>query len=144
MQKFITIVAISLFSFSAFSLTLIERKKQAEWQEEIKTGGYSTTFKSKCGYDMPLTMEEKFVTPFMAANTSAPSYCDSTRSAMSSMCDDKLSKEAITQKIKKVECKLGAKGQKDLKLNGTTLVFTVGLDASNLDDAVKTFLEHNL
>ncbi len=145
-MKFVSIVAIALVSFSAFALTLAEKKKFASWQEYL-TGseGYAATFKTKCGYDLPISMEEKFVTPFMEAGSNAASYCDATRSSMSSMCEaDKLNKDAITAKIKKVDCKLGEKGKIDFKLTGTTLVMTVGLDAANLDDKVKEFLDKNL
>ena len=147
-MKFMVWMMLALVSVSAFALTLAEKKKQKYWEDEIagKEGqGYAKTFKDKCGYDLPVTMEEKMVTPFLEANTSLSSYCDAPRAAMSSMCEaDKMNKDAITAKIKKVDCKLGEKGKVDMKLSGSTLVFTVGLDAANLEDAVKTFLDKSL
>ncbi len=144
MKKFI--VLLVLVSTSVSALTLKEKKQWVEWQDYMtnKDSSYIGTFKEKCGYDLPVKMEEKFVTPFMEANTSAPSYCDSPRSTMSSMCADKTSKDAIAGKIKAVECKLGKPEEVSFKFNGSTLVFTVGLGASNLDDKIKTWLENNL
>ena len=145
-MKHVFIVLALVISAQASALTLKERKQFADWQEYLKSesSSYIKTFKDKCGYDMPVTMEDKFVTPFMEANTSAPSYCDSPRSVMASMCDDKLSKEAISKKIKAVTCKLGKAEEASFKLNGSTLEFTVGLGASNLDDKAKAWLENNL
>ena len=147
-MKFLAIMALVLVSSSAFSLTLAEKKQWASWQTDL-TGdsGYASTFKTKCGYDLPVTMEEKFLAPFMEANTSAPAYCDSARSAMSSMCEaDKLNKEAITAGVKKVECKLGEKDKVSFNLDKKTkvLTMTVGLGAANLDDEAKKFLDKNL
>jgi hypothetical protein len=102
------------------------------------------TFKDKCGYDLEVQMDEALVTPFMAENTSAPSSCDAPRAAMARMCDDKLSKEAIAAKIKKVHCKLGKKEEASFKLNGTTLEFVTGIGAANLEDKAKAFLENAL
>lgn len=145
MKKFAVALAL-VVSTSAFALTLKEKKQYADWQAYLtsESDSYVKWFKDKCGYDMPVKMGEEFVTPFMAANSNAASYCDSVRSKMSSMCEDKLSKEAISKKIKSVTCKLGKEGQADFKLNGTTLEFTVGLNASNLEDKAKEWLENNL
>ena len=139
------IISLVLITTTASALTLKEKKQWAEWQEELTSdSSYSKTFKEKCGYDLPVKMEEKFVTPFMEANTSATAYCDAARSAMSSMCADKTSKEEITKKVKSVSCKLGKAEEASFKLNGTNLEFTVGLGASNLEDKTKSWLENNL
>ncbi len=145
-MKHVFIVLSLVLSFQVSALTLKEKKQFAEWQDYMKSdsSSYIKTFKDKCGYDMPVTIDEKFVTPFMEANTSAPAYCDTPRSVMSSMCDDKLSKEAISKKIKAVTCKLGKGEEASYKFNGSTLEFTVGLGASNLDDKTKAWLENNL
>lgn len=140
------IVALVLVSTSVSALTLKEKKQLNDWNDYLKSesDSYVKSFKDKCGYDLKVTMEDKFTTPFMMANTNAASYCDSPRSAMSRMCEDKTSKEAISGKIKAVNCKLGKDGETAFKLNGSTLEFTVGLNAANLDDKSKEWLENNL
>ena len=50
----------------------------------------------------------------------------------------------LAKKIKKITCKLGKADEATFKLNGTELIFTVGLGASNLDDKSKKFFEANL
>lgn len=146
MKKFIVLLA--LISTSVSALTLKEKKQLADWQTGLdavdSSEYYRGHFKTKCGYDMPLKLDEKFVTPFMEANTSAAAYCDAARSSMSSMCDDKMSKEAISKKIKSISCKLGKPEEASLKIAGSTLEFTVGLGAANLDQKVREFLENNL
>ena len=144
-----TTIAAALFfvvSSSAFAMNLAEKKQFAEWQAYLTDASQShvETAKKNCGYDIPVTIEDKFTTPFMAANTSAASYCDSARSTISDMCQDAMSKAEITKKIKKITCKLGKAEEATFKLNGTELVFTVGLGASNLEQKTKKFLESNL
>ena len=143
MKKLFVLVLALSFATPAFALTLKEKKQVQAWNDYLKdeSQSYVKSFKDKCGYDLPVTMEEKFATPFMEANTNAASYCDSPRSAMSGMCEDATSKDSIAKQVKKVDCKLGEKGKVNIKLTGTTLTFTVGVEAANLDDAVKTFLE---
>ena len=142
----IVLAILATFATSAMALTLKEQKQYKAWQAYLTdpSQSYVKSVKDKCGYDIPLTMEDKFTTTFMEANTHAASYCDSTRSAISSMCEDETSKAAIKKNIKKIECKLGTKEKADFKLNAGTLTFTVGLGASNLDDKVKEYLENNL
>lgn len=146
MKMFLSIISVFSISLSAQALTLAEKKQIAKWKEDIgsSTEYSSEQFKKKCGYDMPVSLDEKMVTPFMADNSSLPAFCDSPRSVMASMCDDAISKTEITKKVKKVTCLLGKKGEISYKLNGTELVYTVGLGASNLDEAAKKFLENNL
>lgn len=144
-MKRLMIAAILLCSAAAGALTLKEQKKYKEWQEYL-TGdsSYRDEVTKKCGYDIPVTMGPEFATPFMAANAHAPSFCDATRSAISGMCEDETSKTVIKKNIKKVDCKLGKVKEAAFKLSGGTLTFTVGVDASNLDDKVKEWLENNL
>lgn len=145
MKKMI-FAALALSCVTATALTLKEQKSFKETQDYLKDPdkSYMKSAKDKCGIDIPVTVEEKMVTPFMAENTSLPSYCDAPRSAISGMCEDETSKNSIKKSIKKIECKLGAKEKVDFKLNGTTLVFTVGIGASNLEQKTRDFLENNL
>jgi hypothetical protein len=131
----------------AYGLTLAEKKKFNEWQEYLKdeNSSYVKTVKTKCGYDIPVALDEKFTTTFMKEGANAASYCDETRSKISYMCEDATSKEAIKSKIKKIQC-THAKNAEDatFKLTGGTLTFTYGVKASNIGDKVKEFLENNL
>lgn len=145
-MKQITLIALLALSFSAQALTLKEKKQMGEWRAYLasESESYVKTTKDKCGIDIPVTMEDAFATPFMTASANAASYCDATRSAISTMCNDATSKAEIVKKVKKITCKLGKEKEKTFKFNGTELVFTVGLNASNLDEAVTKFLEDNL
>ncbi|MES2525672.1 MAG: hypothetical protein V4598_01240 [Bdellovibrionota bacterium] len=144
MKKFIVLLA--LVTTTASALTLKEKKQFAEWQEYLtsESSSYVKWTKDKCGYDIPVKMEEAFVTPFMTENTNAASYCDSAREAIQSMCEDKMSKDAISKKIKSISCKLGKKEEIAYKINGSVLEFTVGIGAANLKDKTKEWLENNL
>jgi hypothetical protein len=145
MKKIILAAAVVITS-SAMALTLKEQKQFKQWQAYLTDASqsYVQSVQEKCGYAIPLTMEDKFVTPFMTENANAASYCDSTRSTISSMCDDATSKAAIKKNIKKINCKLGKKEEASYKLAGGTLTFTVGVGASNLENKAKEFLENNL
>ncbi len=147
MKKVLLTLALIAVSSSASALTLKEKKQFKEWTDYLAdaSSSYVKTVKDKCGYEIPLTMEDKFTTPFMAANANAASYCDETRSKISSMCEDATSKDAIKAKIKKIHCVLAKKeDEASFKLAGGTLTFSVGVKASNLSDKVKDFLENNL
>jgi hypothetical protein len=140
MKLFVT-VAILVAASSTFALTIKEKKQFNTWKEDLK--GPVATFKAKCGHDLSVSMEEKAVTPFMEADTHFSSYCESAVNAMNLMCEDKISKDAIT-KIKKVNCKVGEKGKVSYKFSGDTLEMTVGLEAPNLEAKTKEFLENNI
>lgn len=145
-MKYMTLIALFALTISAHALTLNEKKKFAEWKAELSEPEKSSgkLVKDKCGISLPATIEEAFIVPFMTENTDPASYCDAARSAIASMCEDALSKAEIAKKIKKITCKLGKKEEKTLKFSGTELIFTFGLGASNLEEAVKTFLGNNL
>jgi hypothetical protein len=143
----VAVLALMAVGSSASALTFKEKKQYQEWVNYLKdeNSSYVKTVKDKCGYDIPVTIEDKFTTPFMAANAHAAAFCDETRSQISSMCEDATSKEAIKAKIKKIQCVLAKKeDEASFKLAGGTLTFTVGVKASNLGDKVKEFLENNL
>ena len=147
MKKVLLMIALIAVGSTASALTLKEKKQVKEWNDYLvdASSSYVKTVKDKCGFEIPLTMEDKFVTPFMAANANAASYCDETRNQISSMCEDATSKEAIKAKIKKIQCVLAKKeDEASLKIAGGTLTFTVGVKASNLSDKVKEYLENNL
>jgi hypothetical protein len=127
------------------ALNLAEKKQLQAWKDYLSGDeSYAKSVKDKCGIDVPVTVDEKMVKPFMEANAHAAAYCDHTRSTIASMCEDATSKAEIVKKVKKVECKLGKTDEVSLKLSGTTLVFTVGTGGGNLGDKVKEWLEKNL
>ena len=146
MKKITLIAAVLTVAFGAQALTLKEKKQMGEWKTYLTDASqsYVKTAKDNCGYDIPVTIDEAFVTPFMTANANAASYCDTPRSVLSSMCTDPTSKAEIVKKVKKITCKLGKPDEKSLKFNGTEVIFTVGVSASNLDEAAKTFFENKL
>jgi hypothetical protein len=144
-KLFISIL-LSFVCFSAIALTPKEAEKFKEWQDYLKDPkqSYSERVKTNCGYEIPITIEEKFVTPFMTANTSAPAYCDATRSAIASLCKRDVIKPYVVRNIKKIDCKLGKEKEIGFKLAGGTFTFTVGLHTPNLDEKVKEYLENNM
>jgi hypothetical protein len=147
MKRIILFSALLAIAFTAHALTLKEKQQLATWQESLnKPGeGYGQLFKDKCGYDLPISIDEKMTTPFIAARANAASYCDSVREAIADMCSDNIAKDAIKSKVKKLSCTSGAKDDDaNLKLNNGTLTFAVGHNASNIGDKVKKFLEDNL
>jgi hypothetical protein len=146
MKAFGLFVLALAFASSASALNLKEKKQFNDWQAYLKdpAQSYVGTVKTKCGYEIPVTIDEKFTTPFMADNANAASYCDATRSTISGMCDDATAKPMIVKTKKKIDSYYVKKYEATLALKGGTLTFTVGLGASNLDEKVKTYLENNL
>ena len=132
------------FVSTSHALTLKEKKQLADWQTELETGDAATQFKTKCGYAMPVTLDEKFVTPFMETDMTASGSCDQAMGSMATMCEDATSKASINKQVKKLNCKFASKGPAAFKLVGTTLEFTFSSESSNLDSQTKTFLENNL
>lgn len=144
-MKSFAFLFIALLSTTSMALTLKEQKKMKEAKDYVAgDDSYKDETVKKCGYDIPLTIEAKMVTPFMEGNYSLPSYCDSPRGTISGMCEDETSKTAIKKAIKKIDCKLGKEGEVAFKLNGGTLTFTVGVNSSNLEQKTKEWLENNL
>lgn len=144
MKFLVTVVALSL-SVSAFSLTLKEKKTFKEWNEWLRSDSSAhKRVKDKCGIEIPASVSEDMVTPYMEANSSAATNCDSVRDQLITLCGDKDVKEAVTAKVKKVDCKLGKKGEVAIKLNGSTLEAALGVGGANVEDRVKEYLENNL
>ena len=146
MKKIALVIAVLAAAVVVQAQTAKETKQMLEWKAYLTDASqsYMKTAKDKCGFDIPVTMEPKFAAPFMTANANAASYCDTPRSALSSLCDDPTYKAAIVKKVKKISCKLGKPDEKSLKFNGTEVIFTVGVSASNLDEAAKKFFEDKL
>ncbi|HWU44778.1 MAG TPA: hypothetical protein VN132_15105 [Bdellovibrio sp.] len=147
MKAFVAILALAICSTAGAGLK--ETKQLKEWNDYLKdpSKSYSQTFKDKCGYNMDVTLDEKFVTPFLADNSNAASFCDTPRSVMAGMCADATSKQAITKDVKKIACKYSSeKAKLEFKLDKKTKVLemTVGVGAANIDTVAKTYLENNL
>ncbi len=151
-MKYFLILAIVTFglSFESQALNIKEKKQLKAWKQYMDdpSQSYGKWFKDKCGYDLPVVIDEGLVKPFMAANTSAASYCDSPRSVMQAMCGDKDMKEIVLpefkKKIKKVVCKMSNDKELTLKIEKGALTMMVKPGTSNLDKKVKDFLENNL
>ncbi len=147
-MKTLNIFALTLsIAASASALTLKETKTLNEWKAYLSkdsTEGHSSSVITKCGYEIPVEIDEKMVTPFLTDNTNAAAFCDATLSTISGLCEDEVAKPMIKKNIKKISCKLGKKEEVSFKLSGGTLTFTFGLGANNLDQKAKTFLENNL
>lgn len=147
MKKMLMTAIVLTFALAAGALTLKEKKQVEEWNAYLTDASksYVKTAKDKCGYDIPVKMDEAMATPFMAANANAASYCDEVRSTISGMCDDKTSKDAIKAKIKSINCHLGKKPTDvEFTIKSGVLDFAVGVNGSNLSEKTKTFLENNL
>jgi hypothetical protein len=145
MKKAVMFTLILGLGFAAQALTLKERKKMKDWQDYLndKEGySYVKTVKEKCGFDIPVTINGN-PTPFMDVHAGA--YCDAPRSQISGMCTDETYKAAIKASVAKITCVLGNK-EKEVKfqLKNKELTFTVGVNASNLEQKTKEFLENNL
>lgn len=147
MKKILMTTLVLTFAVTAGALTLKEKKQVEEWKAYLidESKSYAKTAKDKCGYDIPVKLDESMATPFMAANANAASYCDEVRSTISSMCEDKTSKEAIKAKIKSINCHLGQKPTDVVfTIKSGVLDFAIGVNGSNLSDKTRAFLENNL
>ena len=140
------LISLALVSTSAFALTLKEKKQLEAWNTSLEDASESSSqaFQTKCGYKLPVKLDEKMVTPFMEGSANAGKYCDSVRSSIATMCEDKTSKEAVVKKVKSVFCRLGKGEELMYKFNGTTVEVTMGIGAANIDAKTKEWLENNL
>ena len=105
--------------------------------------GYAAEVKKNCGYELPVNVDEKLVTPFLVANRSLTS-CDWAREAISKVCTDEDSKAAVKKSIKKVDCKLGAKKDAQFNLKSGVLTMEISPETSYPVDQLKSWLENNL
>ncbi len=146
MKSFALFVIVLAFVSSASALNLKEKKQLNDWQAYLKDPGqsYIGKVKENCGFSPAVSLDEKMVTPFMTENANAASYCDAVLSTMSGMCEDATAKPMIVKSIKKIDCKLGKKGEVAFALKGGTLTFTYGVGGSNLNEKTKEYLENNL
>jgi len=143
MKKFLPFLLIMLIATPALALTLAEKKQYQDWQEDIAED--AAYFKEKCGYELPVTMNESMVTPFMEQNTSASSYCEGVIQTMASMCEDALSKQAITEKVKSVTCDYKKGETKGAwSLNEGMLTFSSDVGTPNISEETQKWLENNL
>ena len=145
-MKLLIILTIAAGALGAHALTLKEKKQFEEWKTQLKEPYVSSgkSIKDLCGADIPATLDESMVTPFMTENTNAASFCREIYSALSSMCGDATAKAEISKKIKKISCKLGKDNEVTYKLNGNELVMTVGVKANNISTKTTKFIEDNL
>lgn len=145
-MKFILVAASLVISFSSFSASLKEKKQLTDWTTQLSDPENSQVqvVKDKCGVAVPVKLDEKFVATFLPLNVSAASFCDSVRSGIATLCGDKMSKEAITKKIKGIDCRPGKDEEITFKWNGGVLDVTLGPSAANIEDKTKTWLENNL
>lgn len=142
-----SMVVLSAFAASsAFAQTIAEKKQMAKWNETIAED--KKHFVEKCGYDIPVTLDPKFVAPFLARNANAGSYCSEALSAMAKICGDADSKATIAKNVKKLDCKLGTQPETDrdpkFTVKGGTLTFEFTWHSANLSDNAVKFLENNL
>lgn len=146
-MRLLLIVSLMVgFASAAHALTLKEKQKKESWTKELADEkNYEVKeFKAKCGYDIPITFEDKMVTAFLEKNTDLPSYCGAPRDAMRGMCKDETAKKEITAKVKKITCKLGAEKEKSFKLENGELILTVAPGATNLEQEATKWFENNL
>jgi hypothetical protein len=145
-MKIILLVTALIMSSSSFALTIKEKKQLADWNAQL-TDSENTMTKlivDKCGIKVPVKLDEKFATAFMEANASAAGYCESVRTSIANMCDDKIAKDAIAKKLKSIDCKAGKPEETSFKWNGGALQVTLGLNAANIEDKTKNWIENNL
>ncbi len=134
-----------LLTASAQALTLAEQRQYDKWNEFFTTEGHANDVTKACGVTIPVKLDQGVVTPFMADNKNAASFCDEAYSAIKNTCADNAGKTAVAAKVKSLSCMYsGTKDEASVKLNNGDLQFTFGVDASNLSDKVKTFLGNNL
>jgi hypothetical protein len=131
------------------ALTLGERNEMQKWRTSFTDGSgdmHVEYFQQRCGYTLPVTLDDSLAAPFMAKHSNAAGYCDAALSEMGGMCEESaISKEAIATKVKALHCRYSAgdKGSFTLSPEGV-LDFSFDVDSSNLEDKTKEFLEKNL
>ncbi len=146
-MKKLVLAAMVLVGTSAFALTLKEQKELKSANDELKDPESKIVkfVKEKCGYDIPVSVDEKLATPFLSENMTISGTCDQARDSIGSMCEDETSKVLIKKSIKKIACKLGGKDKKlDISIAGGTLTVGLNTKSSNIPQQVKEYLENNL
>lgn len=144
MQKAMAFALICAVSAPLFAQSLGDKKTLEKWQESLQAK--TEQFKVHCGHDLPVTLNTNLIEPFTAKDMSGGAYCGGLIDSMSGLCNDATYKSAISGKIKSISCSYAAQSAHgDFKLgpNGT-LEASFGLDSSNMNDALKAFLDKNL
>jgi hypothetical protein len=130
-------------SVAIAEMSLKDTKQMEEWNKHLQDGIES--HKSHCGYAITAKLDPGFVkTKFVEERTSAGAYCAAALEGVGNLCDDATSKPVVAKKVKKLTCKPGPDGSASFKLAGGELQFTFGLNASNLPDQTKKYLEEHL
>ena len=125
------------------SFNLKERQEKKNWEANMEDS--VSLFNKRCGYELEVSLDDDLVKPFMEAGKGAGAFCDEIVNGMAYMCDDEMTKEAITEEVKSLHCAYGADKEVgfDLSAEGQ-MTAKIGTDSSNIGDQTKAYLMENL
>jgi hypothetical protein len=144
-MKILSLALLALILTSpAHALTDKEKRQMKAWNDYLESDSQSSAKRAteKCGFVVPTKLDDAFATSFIKATAHAGDYCDSVRSAVADYCGDEIGKSSVKEKIKKISCKLGKDSEVSFKLVSGDLQATLGLNAGNIKDKTKEFLEN--
>ena len=143
-MKLVLLALAIVGSTTAFAQNLAQRKQLADWRKELTEK--EKWLEKKCGTHIPAEMDGAWVSSgFLEAHTSGSGYCESLTSAVAGLCErDEISKEAIAKQIKKITCKPGKEKEQVFSFEGSTFVGRLGMNAPNITDNARKWLENNL
>ena len=142
MFKVVVFAILLPFAINSHALTIAEKRAKATWEESLKS--YIALAKIKCDVDIPGTIDDQLVPPFVAARRQVGSYCGATYEALRNLCEDPIAKTEVAKRIKSVKCVLGKTKDVEAKLEGTTLVVSFVVESVNIAAKVMKYLKASI
>jgi hypothetical protein len=135
------IVALTIISSAATAQSLKDKEYFAEQEKYLAEEVTLTS--ERCGNGLTAKFDwSKPPAPGDRKIYSAYGYCSAALEAMRRVCDSKIGKEAVQQKIKSLSCSFGP--QRTVVLKDGTVGYEVNFNSSNDADYVFEYLQNNL
>ncbi len=135
----LTLLAVSLAAGSLSAQTLQQRQQRTTDQTRFASDEIAPTTQ-RCGRELPATINwDSFDAE---GQRRATTFCAEAYSALRSVCDSDLGRQAVTEKITSVVCRGGS--ERGLALNAGVLEFTIDFEAPNYHDYLLEWLGNNL
>jgi hypothetical protein len=121
-------LAVSVKVLAEEGETLAEKTQHKQWEDQVK--GKMSFVSSKCGTDIPWTIEWKSFKAADLTKVSVGQYCADPLDALNGQtCMSKDGKAAVQKAIHKYVCVYGPK--RSLSIKGGTLTYTTDLKSNN-------------
>ena len=116
------------------------RQRMLDQEQELVRDAKSTN--RECEINVPINFDWAGAPEEKLADWSQEAYCDQALTAVRRMCDDKLGKKAVQEKIKSITC--GFAPERAVSLKDGALQYKMSYPSTDSADFVFKYLENNL